>query len=511
VDKITLEKSLDLEEVVELDGDLLLMPPARLPNLSEALALQRAGVIDTESSMLARNTLAGATLQDAQRYAYDRKKLGKDPDWIWALPRHQRAFIRWSYATSEEEPLAIVNTFPFTGLTYMVREGGLCDDIQRAFGLFRLSNVKQLGFLQQPWAAVNERHLMLPISTTTRYLHSLDVMTIATVIGQNVGLNESDLHTLRVAAFTHDWGTPAGGDSVKLVDPVAFDEDANYHALLKARIDTQVWKDLKEKYAIDEEKLVLAILNKGLLGQILDVADKLAYVARDMQSCLQYMLDPEQDEFYVGTRALNEIIRDFPYVCSIWDSIERVGDSLVFTNTRRLIAFLKVRIVMFRELYYHPRARFGEYLISRLLVKRLYDDKKITRDELLKIGDDELMRRLEEAYKTKSFFKVLSGVSRMETFTRTEDAERFSRALRRRGKFTLIEDHLRLVKTGTHFLVHTKQGPLSLGEAEPGDAQELKEMATMLPAVHVYYFGDYPDSPEKTLKKLLRSVTSTAP
>jgi hypothetical protein len=370
--------TLYLQKPVEL-GDLILLPRMMLPSLSESLALQKFGVVNFETSIIARNALMKNTVERSQDYYWERmgSEDGKEPAWIEDLPLQARMWLRYDFCIHHEEPLAIINNFPHTGLWYMVREGGLCDDLERLFGLRRLQGVKQLGFLQQPWTSMDQQHLM-PLTRDNRYVHSLDVHALTAVMAHNLGLSRTLRNTVCTAGFTHDWLTPAGGDSVKFVDSMAFDEDFNYAAQLR-HLPQDKWEKIKKKYAINEHLLCEAILNRGLLGEILDIADKLAYVGRDLLTCLEVMLDPEEDEAYVGTRALHQLVKEFPYISGIWDAVKRKEGHAVFDNEHvwRLIGFLKARIVLFRELYYHPRARFGEYLISRVLVKMLYNEGNV--------------------------------------------------------------------------------------------------------------------------------------
>lgn len=485
----------ELQDVVRI-GDLLLLPRGRLPNLSESLALQKAGVIDIHHSQIVRNKLWRNQLSMESNYSEHRLKYGEEPAWMRNEPLHVRRYFRSWYATTQEDPLCIIGSLPHTQLSYMIVEGGLTEEAVHLFRLFRLQGVNQLGFLQAPWVARFDWPLIDRLTHVTRYVHSCDVTAIGSVIGRNLALSENELNTLQTACLTHDWGTPAGGDSVKLIDPKEFDEDLNFPRLLREKLDRQKWNDFREKYGVDEGVLCRTILNEGLLGGILDVADKLAYVGRDIDTCLRvgvatYPGDFDAGDAYVGTRALQEIVNEYPQVCDVWDSVRREGERVFFSDAARLIAFLKARIVLFRELYYHPRARFGEYLISRLLVKKLYDRGDLTREKLLEMNDHALERMLEQAFGKKQIIRAFSSKTQVCSFKERTEAIEFKEDLQRKGvSLVLVEDHLHAIKPGTQFLVESPEGVLPLQEAYPGDAAELYEMATMLPAVHVYYLAD---------------------
>ncbi|MES2203353.1 MAG: hypothetical protein V4474_03475 [Patescibacteria group bacterium] len=508
---LSLADVLALQDYVTIGGDLLLLPQVRLPNLSESFALQKAGIIDIETSMTARNRLSLQQIDEENRYYHERAYGNPEPAWVAQLPLHRQKWLRWSYATRELDPIANMVMLPNTGLYYMVLADGLCHRAAQVLDLFRLQEVNQLGFLQAPWVAMTNQHFVTPLSNSTRWLHSLDVMCVGSAIGRNIGLEERGaFSTLRTALLSHDRGTPAGGDSVKLIDPKAFDEDRHYKRLLRTKTNRRRWNDLKEKYDIDELLLVETIHNRGFLGQILDIADKLSYVARDIESCMNVFVAEKDEDVYVGMKALDELLKEQRTICGIWDSVRRQGDQMVFIDAGRLIAFLKARIVLFRELYFHPRARFGEYLISRVLVKHMYDQGKLTRDQLLGMSDGRLLQLLQEEYGEWNVVRALSLKSQVRSFQTREQASAFKRELEQEGNpFSLVEDHLHAVKTGAHFWVDCPGGPKPLSEAYPGDAQELWEMANMLPAVHVYYLNKG-DDPADDIGTILGRIRQTA-
>jgi hypothetical protein len=324
-------------------------------------------------------------------------------------------------------------------------------------------------------------------------------MSIAKVIAYNNDFPERRTNELSVASLSHDAGTPAGGDSVKLVDFEALDEDKNYPSIIKD-ID---WADMKP-YGVRKSEVVKAVQGKGVLGEILDIADKLAYIARDLEKCWHHLaVGLEEDQ--LGLRTLTGLVERHPYVSGIWDSVIVREGHACFTNLPRLVAFLKVRVLMFRELYYHPVSRFGEYLISRILVKTLYDRGALTKDELLQMSDHGLVGRLNDEFGTGYVIDLCSeGIAKCESFRTLEEAQAFRRSLQNRGNiFTMLDDDRRMIKTGINLHVLTDNGVKPLHEADPGSTQELREMAAMLPMVRVYYLDGMPKLPSGKLEKLI--------
>jgi HD superfamily phosphohydrolase len=509
-EKLTYLDTLNLQKVMRIGGDLLLLPEQHAYPYEEYRALCEGEMIDEGESMIA--TAAVGIFNIVDKYQLDRYRQRREPRWIHKYPVSIRTQARYNYTIHNEDPLAIMNAFPNTGISYMITEDGLCEDLEQMFKLRRLQGIRQLGFLQAPW--FSSLKYESPLAEHNRLMHSYDVMTIATLIAYNNNLPKGLFNTLRAAAMTHDMGTPAGGDSVKLIDLEALDEDHNYARLL-AQFPER--KRLWRKYRISERRLIATVQGKGLLGQLLDIADKIAYVARDLWACDPFIQYAQKQLEQYGLRTLLSLLHRYPNPCSLWDSVVVENGQVMITNPAALTAFLKIRTLLFRELYYHPHARFGEYLISRLLVKSLYVQGKLTRDQLLKMRDDELQRILNAEYPVgrelnwKPVVEILSEGAQCKSFKDIDEAERFRKELQEQGKvFVLLEDTRNaIIKTAVHLPVATKEGPKPFKEAFPGDAREIEEMALIAPAIHVYYLKDESHISGEQLQEIAESLGNT--
>ncbi len=503
--RLTYTGLLNLQDVVTI-GDLLLLPQESPLPYEEVRAMEEAGIIPLGESALVRNQNMAHSIELTERYVSERARAhGLEPAWIEELPMSMRTRLRVHYAVHEEDPLAIVFALPFTGIRYMIKNGGLCEALCRSCNLWRLDGIKQLGFLQSPWTEDIIDH-RTPLSDGTRYLHSLDVMTIVSLMAKNLRLSQSECNIARMAGLTHDMGTPAGGDSIKMIDPAGLDEDLNYPDIL-AGYDVD---DILRTHRIPRQTLYATIRNEGLCGELLDIADKIGYVARDLHLTRHHIIGGAREGSQPGLKTLYDCMERYPYVCGLWDSVARRGDHAVFTDPSRLLAFLKVRVLLFRELYYHPRSRFGEFLMSRLLARALYKSGRIDKRALLRMGDYELLRLMDETYGSGQHSIVdtcSSGLARCISFPKLEEAHAFVKALRAEGNvFTLIDDDRRSIKTGTRFLVATRKGVATFAEAFPADAQEIEEMARMYPMVHVYYLEGDPAIPREKLALLKKEL-----
>lgn len=495
-DKLTHDDTLSLQEVLCLGGDLLLLPEKSPLPYEEARALQMAGILDPAESSIYKS--AFDLMGIYHQYEAHRSHHGSEPEWMASMPMSVRTHLRFTYAITEEDPLAILPGFPRTGISYMVKNGGLIEDVAHAFSMFRLDGIKQLGFLNQP----HYNHyveLRQSLSDTSRYVHSLDVMAITTLIGHNLGITGTELNNLRTLAFTHDVATPAGGDSVKMVDPAGLDEERNFGRFLEG----PAFEALERKYGLDKKLLLSGVVNEGLHGEILDIADKIAYTARDVHATLHHIQSGAEHDQY-GMKSILVLLERFPHVCSLWDDVVVQNGHAVFTNPRKLVAFLKVRLLMFRELYFSATARFGEFLMSRLLVKVLFKRGVLTSDALIGMTDHELIRLMDTEFGTGTTIDTCSSEhARCKTFARREEAELFMKQLRDAGNvFSMLDDYRLSIKPGTHFLLRSPDGPRTIAEIDPGSARELHEMATSQPMVHVYYLDADPRLSRDVLARL---------
>ena len=410
-----------------------------------------------------------------------------EPSWMVKLPTFAKRYLRCQFAIVDGiDPFAIVLKFPYMGFGYIIPDDGLAADADRAFKLGRLRGIRQLSFLHDPVLTEVDRGSMAMMFEHTRFCHSLDVHAVANLIAINIGLKSVELNTILTAAISHDTLTPAGGDSVKLIDPAAFDEDAHYPELLVG----DDWVHYRQTYGIDKELLISTINGEGLLGRILDIADKSSYLARDTFAYLgaeapkASMANPA---FYV----VADIVAKDPYVCAVWESAHRRNGSLVFGNTERMARFLKLRALMFRNLYYNPYSRFFEYLVGKGVVKQMYRQGTVTREQLLTNGDDWIEGKIDEFLDTQMFMGMFHDLEH----ARIEECSDMDTATRRVAEFAnddsviVIPDDFQVATSnGTKkFLVRKGNQAVPFNEACPKDTEEIESIMTFSRRVRLYY------------------------
>ncbi|MDD5730950.1 MAG: hypothetical protein PHN57_07490 [Candidatus Omnitrophica bacterium] len=336
-----------------------------------------------------RGGFVGMSCMDALRRAYTKARQAKqNPEWLKFLPLELHRYMEYRWLNEEAESPDVykhAGDIPHAGFGFVVFENGLIEDTDRALDLARLNNIRQLASLHGPIVTEEEWREYPMDFTHTRYHHSLDVCAIATLIGERCGLSDQQLKTLRVAAQSHDALTPAGGDSLKAIDPDAFNEDTHFSEVFKRR----GWPGLRDRYNLREDELAEIILGKGLLGRILDASDKLAYTGFDTEQFLSRNRPGgfACDRFEVEYDRIVWLLKANPYPCSVWECAEQQNGELVFTDEERFADFLRLRALMFKILYANAAARFMEAGFVTEVAKVLYQDGIITRKKLLLMVD----------------------------------------------------------------------------------------------------------------------------
>ncbi|MFA6601981.1 MAG: hypothetical protein WCT02_03955 [Candidatus Paceibacterota bacterium] len=397
-----------------------------------------------------------------------------EPDWLCKLPDEAQAFIRRAYATGEgTDPRAISPNISLLGFGYLIPDCGLSEDAVKVFRLARLMGIRQLSFLHDPVS--DETTIGSGVFNHTRYCHSLDTYALAGLIAHILELDPRLLNTLLTAAISHDALTPAGGDSVKLIDPEAFDEDINYPKLLVGKD----WEEYRERYGIDRDLLVETILGRGLLGQILDLSDKCAYLARDIHYYANWSYSRGGDQ----AEEFGEVMYlagHHPDLCALWQHLSHENGRLVIEDPEALTRFLRARAGMFRSLYYNPHSRFFEYMLGKGVVNHLYRTGRVTRRDLLTRTDAWLEEMMNQELETQYLLTSASSISGawIETFPDQEQAKKRAAELASDPRVIVIADtfHVHTSDGTRNFQVRHGGQVMPYAEARPEQVKLLKEL-----------------------------------
>ncbi len=397
----------------------------------------------------------------------------------------------------EPPPHALYATsLGFAGIRYFIQPGGLLEAVINACGLRRLELVHQFGYLS-PYARSATLH--------NRFDHSCNVTAIAALIAmRNDQISDAALTALQCAAICHDALTPAGGEPVKEISPADFDEDAHFHTLLA----TPAWGRVQRKFNIDTQLVGAIVKNEGVLGAILDLADKIAYTARD------YSIVSGDAYPYYGSdveKIRGAMTRD-PDVCTLPFNIVVSQDNVFIANHLRLKNFLQLRANMFRYCYYHPRAAAYECMPAATVVNYLYHTGGVTRKQLRAITDNELRNIIADFLRRRWWQgdDNAPGATHTESFaTRDEAVARELALLDEDVAFSFIRRPL-LHETCTclaTFHVPTENGVTPFETVYPKDAQQLRDMMTLEKPWFLHYMRDAQVEP--SIQQRLRTFRRT--
>lgn len=444
-------------------------------------------IVGTVSDALSMATIT-------QKYLMEQESAGRDPRWFDELPQTLALAAKMDKACfgQEEIQYAVVPHVPYAGFGFIALEDGLVQETVETFGLFRLGQIRQLGFIHDPNFHDDERLMTLGSTFAhTRYLHVLNVHAMASLMTENCGLKGTERDTLLIAALTHDTLTPAGGDTTKIVDRKAFDEDEHYPELL-AKTD---WSVLRDKYGIRPDELIQTVQGKGLRGQLLDLCDKAGYLSFDAWYYVGRYKG--SDAYCEGEEVdlhgqIEVLLRKHPLVCSLWEDVAIHEGKVVITNPEKLHAFLKLRMLMFHALYHNTGARFLEFIVGAVVLRYAYDTGKLTRDWLLEKTDSDLERFICDFLGIHEHFFSWSrssfGEPSVEGFGSVEDAATRMRELYDgENSFCVMETLPPKLKPGTHYLVPDRTGLIRpFKEAYPDEAHELDQLAILQDPWRVY-------------------------
>ncbi len=395
-------------------------------------------------------------------------ELRKEPDWMHMLPHRTQHYLRFQCLWQDDsfDPWLIDTSLPFSGFGYEVLEGGLVEQVDRAFNLGRLRHIKQLGFLHYPTIGAEGTHIITQQFPHNRYIHSMDVMVTGILILYNNNRSEWERKLYKVGSSTHDTLTPASGDTTKLIDKKEFDEDLHYPILME-QVD---WSKIPD--APEDAKVLLPpmIMNKGLLGAVLDIADKIAYVSRDLR------------EFYVhgpklaGYEEIKALLSIDPQPTSLWECARIRDEQLYFDDKDRLINFLMVRATLFAKLYQNASCRFWENFVMTFVKRKFYETGRLTKDHLLRMVDWQLQEMINNEIDL-NFVSGMIGLrdERMETFNTLETAQKRQKELLRQNRPVSMIEKAFSAGPGVHFLVETPEGLKPLSKADPMAAALIRQ------------------------------------
>lgn len=373
------------------------------------------------------------------------------------------------------------NRLELAGFNYFFHPGMTTLAI-KLFRLRRLMHVGQLGYEHPPLTALDKSPVQ--IFRNTRFQHVCDVTAIGTLIARNVGFERVPADTLRLACISHDALATMGGDAPLEFLRDQLDEDEHYEYLLNSR----PWSELQTRYEIPRPLLIATIQNRGPLGEVLNLADRLAYVCRDVMMYLN-LYSPKASMPTAYGNQIRELVLKRPDTCTWWDSVRRDNHQVFIgmEGVDRFADFLVLRTLMFRDVYLGDRTKFIRTLVARVLLY-FYETGRLNREQMFNLDDRHVEKLITETvgFSPRTFRQEVFGRPCVQCFSTRELAHQREVELwrERRTSFTMISKVT--LKTGTDHLVETPEGIKTFHSAFPDRAEQIERLANPAEPFRLY-------------------------
>src|SRR3989344_2019714 len=283
---------------------------------------------------------------------------------------------------------AFYEFLPFSDLNRWV-QNGIYTDAFDVFPLRRLGEVKALSLLSYV-GPKPEDHYFVEYSHT-RLDHSLVVALTTEKILRRNGFPQEEVNLGIIAGLLHDIATPAHGDPTKKIDPKNLDEEVFWSEVL----DTKGHEFIL-KHGGDKDSINKIINNEGILGQVLDIADRITYTMKDLYATV----GPETSGLNIDPYLLQPryILSRFPKIGDIYKDvgIDKKNQEVFFNDPKNLEAFLLLRAHMHKALYLNPTSQGRDLFFTKLLEPLYTNDNSalLNPSVLRRMSDHQLMRLL---------------------------------------------------------------------------------------------------------------------
>lgn len=300
-----------------------------------------------------------------------------------------------NYLRDEE----IYTFLPFSDLCGWIYSDDKFWEVKEAFDekFQRLEDIRCLSYLAPMNLNRNiEDQILFPFS------HNRDNHTYV-VAGTGVRIltrncsSESDINKFVIASFLHDLATPALGDATKYIDVKNLHEEMFWREMLD---DNSLQYINNLKVSVDEIGSI--IKNDGLLGEVLDIADRITYVCQDLRMNTPfYFFDKPKSK-----KDVENILMYFDYchpnIGNIYKDIKIENNEVYFSNPERLYQFLRLRIMLFEQVYMNPINQGRDFYVASK-IKPFYTSNNnntelLTPNKLRNMNDLQLIAFLAKKY-----------------------------------------------------------------------------------------------------------------
>ncbi|OGH05187.1 MAG: hypothetical protein A2W22_05985 [Candidatus Levybacteria bacterium RBG_16_35_11] len=384
---------------------------------------------------------------------------------------------------------SIFEFLPYSSLRRWLYDTSIYEEAHGSLPLMRLHHIRSLSFLSYLGKNRESLYYITP-ANHTRYDHSLVVAMVSEEILKQNCFPQEEINKGILAGLVHDIATPAHGDATKKTDPRNLDEENFWSEVIGEK-----GLEYLAKYGLSKEGMDQIIHNQGVLGKVLDIADKITYTMKDVYNLYTVLVAPAEN-FDPVFFPLYIIMQKAPQVGDIYKdvNIRRSTREVFFSDPERFFDFLKLRAIISKNYYYNPSSQGRDLLIRRLIepIYSVEEDTLLNPSKLRSIGDESLLNIISNYYgivtTSYMFGNLINWHPRYEVFKTWEEEKRRESELRReQGIWVIGTYYCKGFNTAVDFSVLYEGEIIPFEEAMPWKANELQEMSDSVKGYYVFY------------------------
>ena len=376
----------------------------------------------------------------------------------------------------------------------------------RAWG--RLNEIRALSFLSYVGPEPEKQYFIG--YSHNRLDHSLVVGLTAGEIGRRNNLLQNQIDTLEIAGVLHDIATPALGDATKSIDPDNLDEEKFWQEMLNENGEMFLEEMGLEKETIDD-----IIKNRGALGQVLDIADRIAYTMKDLHEVIGNTGSKINIHPYLIE--LRYPLSHYPDIGNIYRDVvvDQKKELVFFSDSKKLGVFLLLRALMHRHLYMEPTSR-GRDLFVANLIKPLYsadDSQPLNPRVLRQMVDRELLDYLAKHYEFPRlqgewlYTQLTNWHPKYEKCDDSQQADQKTKEISNNGLLVLGIKECKGFDAGLSYLtLDRNQKIVPFEDGDPDMTHQIQRIEKDTRAVYVFYADVSEDTPINELLRKARGM-----
>ncbi len=391
--------------------------------------------------------------------------------------------------------------------------------VNSSLSLMRLHEIRALSLLA--FSRKDEKNFYSVGSEfpQTRLFHTFLTTRVLEYILRNNNSPSQEINLGIMAGLTHDLATPALGDPTKEIDPDNLSEEKALSRLLN-RYDLSAL----ERLGFEKEKLLAIVSNEGVIGQLLDIADKIAYTSVDLYFYAGHPSHfPDQGPLNVLLAPIRKILSADPNWANLYREVVTETGEPYFKNSKRLGRFLELRALMHQALYLNPhcrgRDRMYQFLLLPLYSKEASPDFPFNPENLMFYTDKEAGDILNNYWKIMiegmPFEHVLGILPNYVAIKNPAEIPQAVKALEQRGLLPIAAETIREFDPAVNFLTidpkDEKIKPYS--QVNPRHSRHLRQLVTDCNRTVIYYWPESTLIDEvwgNNLKKVIAELISQA-